>query len=269
MRKRLFALFFASFLTFTAFGAFYTSLAAAGGEAAVIISDAQAIPADIVALSLTVTNNPGICGMRLFVSYDASVMTLDSVLFSSLFGGGAADANIDINPFILLWNLGTANFSGNGVLATLYFKIASSAPDGEYLISATYDGADVFNLEDEDVSLNITNGKITVSTAPETTAAPATTVPETTTAPATTVPATTPATTTAPAETTAPAATTAATTAPAATTAVNTQTKAVTTAPKPEISTDSGDGALLHMALAATCALCLSAIIYKNKKHPE
>lgn len=239
MKRKLLAVIFALCFMLAAYGAFTVS-AATGGEAVIIMTSAQAMPGDTVSLTVSISDNPGICGMRLFVSYDASVMKLESATFSSLFGGGAAAVNTAINPFRLLWNLGTKNFADNGTLATLNFKILQSAPDGVYDITTTYYQADVFNLADQDVSLNITSGKITVGTG-------------------TTAATTDAAGTTSAQGTTAADATTATTTKTSSTTSANTATTT------PENSSATGDGTLFSITFAAASVVCLSVIIYKRR----
>ncbi|MBR3933325.1 MAG: chitobiase/beta-hexosaminidase C-terminal domain-containing protein [Clostridia bacterium] len=130
--------------------------------ATVSISDAKGKAGDTVQLSLDISNNPGIAGMILKLSYDEGITLTD------ISAGDALEnltftppANVSKNPCTLLWD-GIGEDNTNGTILTLTFKIEDTSLEGEYDVSVSYTAGDIYDGNTYDVDVNIDNGVITV-----------------------------------------------------------------------------------------------------------
>lgn len=160
MRTKIFALLLGLSMIFCSFFAADTY---AAKDASVTLSSAEAAPGETVQLSLSIADNPGLCALRIFVTYDSNVLTLENAEFTSLFGGGGVEVNTAINPFILLWNLGTSDFKDNGKLAVLRFKVKDGAAGGSTAVTLSSEDGDAFNVNFVDVGLSLKSGSVTVT----------------------------------------------------------------------------------------------------------
>ena len=113
-----------------------------------------------VEVPITLTNNQGICGMKISVAYDAA-LTLTKVV------RGDAIPTIDftnpatpyMNPVNLAWDGMVNDTTEKGTLVTLTFNVAENAP-AECEITASYVEGDVYDENLDNVDLDIVNGKI-------------------------------------------------------------------------------------------------------------
>ena len=124
--------------------------------------DMQAKSGGTVVVPLAISNNPGLAGLSILVSYD-SVLTLNGLEV------GEALTELDFtnpktltaNPLKLLWD-GVDADASNGAILYLTFTVAENAEEGDYSISATYDAGDIYDGDMNDVDVVITAGKVTV-----------------------------------------------------------------------------------------------------------
>ena len=118
-----------------------------------------------VNVSISVANNPGIAGMALTVNYDRA-LTLVSVSDGGILGSSLHTSNYSLNPYYLSWanDTATENFTANGVIATLTFKIAENAAEGTYPVSVSYNNSnfDIFNVNAETVEFKTAAGGVTI-----------------------------------------------------------------------------------------------------------
>ena len=135
------------------------------GTGTITVSKVVAKAGDEVSVPITVFNNPGIIGMGLTVDYDAA-LSLVSVTDGGILGSAMHGSNYSKKPYYLNWANDTAtdDYTSNGVIATLTFKVSESAGDGVYSITVSYDNDDfeIFNYEAETVEFSIQNGSIEV-----------------------------------------------------------------------------------------------------------
>lgn len=127
------------------------------------ISDAKAEPGDTVTLTLDISNNPGIAGMMLKLSYD------DGLNLTSITKGNALanltftpSADITKKPCTLVWDGLTAD-STNGTLLNLTFKIDDPAVDGEYDVAISYTDEDIYDGDLNNLDVQIDKGIVTVN----------------------------------------------------------------------------------------------------------
>ena len=117
-----------------------------------------------VTLFININNNPGICTIRLAVHYDP-LLTLIKVTDSGLLKENTLGGDTDSNPYYIMWDesLANENNKGNGVLASLTFKVSDLAAAGNYRVWLTYEKGDIFNLDLEDIDFNLIDGGVKVS----------------------------------------------------------------------------------------------------------
>lgn len=132
------------------------------GEAVVVLDSVSGMPGQEVTMNMTLTRNPGITGLRFFVKYDASRLEIVSATYTKIGGGGLTSVNIKNNPFVVLWNVSTYEFTETGVLCTLVFKIKDGAEAGATPVSLSYGRGDCIDFDLKNLDMNITNGNVNV-----------------------------------------------------------------------------------------------------------
>ena len=132
-------------------------------SATIVIDSCEAMAGETIKVNVNFSDNPGLASLVLKVSYDKSLLTLTNVEYNTSMGGQTVPPASLTSPITLYWVNGFANYNGNGVFATLTFVVSDAAKEGDNTnINVTYNADDVFNINDENVNLNITAGKITV-----------------------------------------------------------------------------------------------------------
>ena len=117
-------------------------------------------------VSLNLTGNPGIWGVRFKVEYDHTVMTLKSVEVGSVFTENEVlipeDEVLLDSDYFVFYASGNKieNISTNGTLAILEFQISETAAEADYAVSLEF--IQCINVDDNDVNLTMKDGKVTV-----------------------------------------------------------------------------------------------------------
>lgn len=137
------------------------------GTSTVTCASASAEAGDTVNIAVSIQNNPGLIAMRLYVSYDADKLQLLDAQDQGLFGSGNAyfgKVKTAI-PYALLWEdaLAEENYTGNGTLAILSFKVLDNAQAGNTEIVLSLDQGSTINVDVENVSLQLVNGTVTIT----------------------------------------------------------------------------------------------------------
>ena len=138
------------------------SFSASADAPAFSVSDASGKAGDEVSVKVEISGNPGIIAFHLLVDYDSGALTLVDAK-SGIFPGTSFGSKEKL-PFSFLWSDAVSgDYTDNGTLAELTFKIKDDAPAGEYTVSLQYDPEDVFNFDMQNVSFETSAGKITVT----------------------------------------------------------------------------------------------------------
>ncbi len=123
---------------------------------------------ETVAISLDLSGNPGIWGLKFKVGYDHKALTLDSVKTGEVFAAGEVTQPESLDKEMYVFYASgdkLENISTDGTVVTMNFVIGKDASAGEYPL--TVDVVQAINMAGEEVSIGATNGKITVQ-EPET-----------------------------------------------------------------------------------------------------
>ena len=126
------------------------------------MGSASAFKGATVNVPVTIKNNPGISGAALTVSYDKSVLTLNSVQKGSVFATGTYSA--DTSTGVVIW-YHTENITDNGTLFTLQFAVNSNAGVGRYPVTVGLREGKATNLTNADsasVSAEFLSGALEV-----------------------------------------------------------------------------------------------------------
>ncbi len=152
---------------------FAVQVFAAEDSAAVSIKGAKGKPGDIVEVQLYIDENPGLWACGFDVSYNSSYFQLGNVENGEVFSD-AAFVKGPITPtgsyrFYAQYNNLNESTDKTGVLATLYFKILETAPNGSHNVSINLIRGNWFikvGPDNEEMDLTVTVGEpasITVS----------------------------------------------------------------------------------------------------------
>lgn len=114
-------------------------------------SSAEGKAGETVTMPLTISNNAGVAGLQISLSYDTSVLSVTATK-GTLFSGFTAGKNY-------LWDE-SENVTANGTLATFSFKIADNATPGDYPVQIIVRSCT--NTDYDDVACSVVNGTITV-----------------------------------------------------------------------------------------------------------
>ena len=129
------------------------------------VAEKTAFPGSTVDVDITLKNNPGVSSIGLNVGYDKKILTLDKIVYNTQMGGTTQSSSLTDNPVTLLWINSSAKFKSDANFATLTFKVASSAKEGDVSdITLSYDEENVYNLDEHNVACQTANGKVTVTT---------------------------------------------------------------------------------------------------------
>lgn len=134
---------------------------------AIKLSNVKSKPGDEITVDVIVENNPGIVATSINISYDNSKLQLISVTDNGLLGNNTFIAGNDINavPYTFFWEdaLSRENYTANGAIATLKFKILDDAEIGSTVISITCSDGSTFNSDLDDVAFTLVDGTVDIT----------------------------------------------------------------------------------------------------------
>lgn len=128
----------------------------------------EATAGTVVEIPIFISNNSGIAGFGIYISYDSDVLTPISVFdFGGVISGktqntiGGTLANLPPDTVKVMFS-NSSNFTDNGLLFTAKFYVDSNA-SGNTLLTVTYDKGDTIDDEINEVSLNCNNISLSIS----------------------------------------------------------------------------------------------------------
>lgn len=129
-----------------------------------VVDSKSAKIGDTVDINISLQNNSGIIAALFNVEYDKERLELIEVQDGQLLEGGTFSPNYKSYPYKMVWNsAATANFTDDGILAVLKFKVLENAQPGKAYINLTYNEDDVFDVDLKNTPIAITNGAIDVT----------------------------------------------------------------------------------------------------------
>ncbi len=116
-----------------------------------------------VDVTVKLLNNPGIASMTFDVTYDSTNLVLQNVSFDSSFGDYVTAAEPYGSPQTISLISPYKDIEQDGDFATLTFGISENVKTGtEFDISIVPDASNIFNTIFEDVTFDVSNGKIII-----------------------------------------------------------------------------------------------------------
>lgn len=140
-------------------------VSAEGEGAKLEISSAEGYVGDIVTVTVSLTENPGIAGMGVWVCYDkAALRVVDVVLSSDVFVEDLAECQKAGDGYVGYSAAGSRDNAKTGQLFTIQFEIIGGAAVGDSML--TYSGSngapEASNAEGNTVVLNLATGKVAI-----------------------------------------------------------------------------------------------------------
>lgn len=128
--------------------------------------DGTAKSGETVNLKLYLSNNCGITSLRVGISFDESQVTLTKASDKGILGEYTFKDKLE-SPYVLYWanDTSSADYTQNGVLAELTFKIADNAEKGAQIpihVTAESENFDILNSKLEAVGTRCQDAVITV-----------------------------------------------------------------------------------------------------------
>lgn len=124
----------------------------------------EANKGETVTVDLTISGNTGIIAALFELEYDKERLILVKAEDKGLIKGAIFSQTYEKYPYIMLWNSSSAkNFTANGTLATLTFKVSDSAISGDAFIKVSYNPENVYDADLNNVDVRIKSGVIKVS----------------------------------------------------------------------------------------------------------
>jgi len=135
----------------------------AAEEPTITVSSVTGQNGTTVDVTVSISGNPGIVSVALDMTYDSSALTLTGVAADSVLPG-AMHTNVYDSPYRLTWANDTApsNYTDNGVLATLHFKVNEDAAAGDYPVEVSVPRFGIMNYDGSSLNFATVDGKVTV-----------------------------------------------------------------------------------------------------------
>ena len=124
-------------------------------------------PGETVDVNINLFNNPGIVSATIKVKYNSSVLSLKKVTDAGMLGIQSHKPEYT-SPYTLAWanDTVTSNFTINGTIATLTFKVNDDAEKGKLYpieLSYNYDNYDIYDKDINPIQFDMINGGIFIA----------------------------------------------------------------------------------------------------------
>ena len=168
--KKIISVFIINLLLCSVF-AFSSGHVTAAGTGKLTLQSVTGNAGETVAVKILLSDNPGLVALHIDIGYDASKLRLLSASDGGLIGTGMAmfGNDLNINPYTLTWvdALHPTNHTGNGIAATLTFKILETAPCGMTPVTIAIVQNSTFDCNLKNVQFSTVNGYVGVRAGSE------------------------------------------------------------------------------------------------------
>lgn len=133
-------------------------------DPAVCVGDVTAQAGQTVSVPVVIKNNPGVAGAKIKIAFD-SRLTLVSATKGDAFAvlDYTAPASLK-NGAAFNWDSLDTQSNVDGTILTLEFEVPANAERGDtFAVSFSYRNGDIYDVNLDDVSLNMVSGTITVN----------------------------------------------------------------------------------------------------------
>ncbi|MDY4187025.1 MAG: dockerin type I domain-containing protein, partial [Candidatus Borkfalkiaceae bacterium] len=130
-------------------------------QATIEIESPSVIGGKSVDVKIDLKNSPGVASVICDVTFDESILTLNSFTYGEEFAKNGETPPLLNSPLRLCWS-DLINVSGNKTFATLNFTAKKVEADCVSAITLTYEKSNVINLDEEDVEFAVKNGELTI-----------------------------------------------------------------------------------------------------------
>lgn len=123
-------------------------------------------PGETVAVTFSISGNPGFWGAGFSLEYDSSAFMLTAIEEGRLFSGGSVTTNIANGTIAYYGESLTKNISDDGMMFTAYFMVKNTAKPGKYSICAKVKDGNAKNFIDvngKSVNVNFSECSISIS----------------------------------------------------------------------------------------------------------
>ena len=121
---------------------------------------------DTVQMTVDLSDNPGIAGMKFDLHYDTQVLTLTGVEKCGMFEAGSfiTSGDLSMMPLCVLWDDATAaaGHTDSGTVLTLTFTVKDTVPDCTTRVSLTFDPYDMMDMQLEPVASATYDAELTI-----------------------------------------------------------------------------------------------------------
>ena len=135
-------------------------------DAMIKASNVKGVAGKTVDVPVSLINNPGIVGATLGVKYNDSALELVGVTDTGVLGSSSHKPEY-VSPYTLSWanDTSTENYTVDGSIAILTFKIKEGTTVGSYpvVISYDYDNYGIYDKDLNKINFSIENGSVDVS----------------------------------------------------------------------------------------------------------
>lgn len=132
----------------------------ASSNTSISVEDVIAVQDEEIKVPIKISNNQGICGATISVSYNENLVLKDISKGEALKDlTMTKPGDLTANPFNIVFD-GVEEDASDGVMAYLYFESLSDV--GTYDISVTYADGDIVNGDLEPLEVEMINGKVKI-----------------------------------------------------------------------------------------------------------
>lgn len=169
MKKKLFALFLALTFAFMCLplGAMQTLAETVApkntGTPVISVGSVYARAGQTVDVDVSISNNTGIAGARITLTYDPKLTLLNAISGETFAELDYTRPGVYTSPCNFNWDSENAEASGNGTILTLTFKVSEDAEANENLpVSLSYLYGDIYDNDLNSIAVSFENGVVSI-----------------------------------------------------------------------------------------------------------